>query len=302
MTLAHPSGPKLDRIESQQPRAVVAPAIAATTIEGLVDWRFASPLVDYDAPLMDRIDCLGELIGKQICELAEIENAADTRYVLCSSYLPKILIDVPERVDRLLTRVAKVGGRRPLALVQAYECASWGHVWQCQARHGTSRSLTMTVVDACLYGFTHYASHPSVGKSGFGITSVQLRLPDSDPAASIAVAGPFPDSGFKEFIRALRDRANSSGSKRVMAPFFREDLGAIATRIVGVERTTRNRNAEDGHCFGSDPWIGLAMDLAEGLVIPGDLVTLGTLAYNGYFAVADVIAPEAARVRCKRWS
>lgn len=302
MTLLHPSVPTFDLAESLNSRAVVAPTIAATTIEGLVDWRFDSPMVDYDAPLMERIDCLGELIGKQVCELAEIDGAVDTRYVLCSSYLPKILIDVPERVDRLLKRVAEVGGKRPLALVQAYECASWGHVWQCQARHGTSRSLTMTVVDACLYGFTHYASHPSVGKSGFGITSVQLRLPDSDPAASIEVAGPFPDSGFKEFVRSLRDRATSRGAKRVMVPFFREDLGAIATRIVGAERTTRNRNAEQGHCFGSDPWIGLAWDLAEGIVLPGDLVTLGTLAYNGYFAVADVIAPNLSRVRCKRWS
>jgi len=235
-------------------------------------------------------------------EGAEIDDAANTRYVLCSSYLPKILIDVPERVDRLLKRVAQVGGRRPLGLVQAYECASWGHVWQCQARHGTSRSLTITVVDTCLYGFTHYASHPSVGASGFGMTSVNLRLPDDDPAGSIEVAGPYPDSGFKEFVRALRDRATRSASKRVMVPFFREDLGAIATRIVGAERTTRNRNTEHGHCFGSDPWIGLAADLTEGVVLPGDVVTLGTLAYNGYFAVADVITPELARVRQKRWS
>jgi len=159
----------------------------------------------------------------------------------------------------------------------------------------------MTVVDACLYGFTHYASHPSVGVSGFGMTSIHLNLPADNPAASIEVAGPYPDSGFKEFVRALRDRADRTGSKRVMVPYFREDLGAIAARIVGAERSTQNRNQEHGHCFGSDPWIGLTEDLTEGLVHPGDLVTLGTLAYNGYFAVADVIAPELSRLRHRRW-
>jgi hypothetical protein len=301
MASADTVAPLLDQPQSQAPHDGKVPVPAAAVVEGLVDWRFGSPMMSYDDSLADKIDRLGELIGEQIRELSEMDGAPDTPYLLCSSYLPKILIDVPARAERLLNRVAQVGGRRPMGLVQTYECASWGHVWQCLARHGTSRSLTITIVDSCLHGLTHFASHPTVGKSGFGITSVQLRLPDHDSAASIEVAGPYPDSGFKEFIRAIRDRSARSSSTRVMVPYFREDLGAIATRIVGPERTTRNRNAEHGHCFGSDPWIALAADLAEGTVSPGDIVTLGTLAYNGYFAVADVVAPELVRVRHRRW-
>lgn len=288
-------------IHIEAPAAQTSAVPPAAEVLGIVDWRFRSPFLDFDAPLSERIETVGRLIGEQVARLRVIDPDAPADHILCSSYFPKILTDFPERTQRLIGAIALVAGVRTSGLVHTYECASWGCVWRCHAAFVGSDDLMLTVVDADLYGITYFADHPSVGASGFGMTTVHLRLPSYGRRETIFVDGPYPDSGFKEFIRTLRARRARVGSKRVMIPFFREDLGLIAQRIVGPETACPNRNAVHGHCFGSDPWIALAEAVLDGTLVEGDLATLGTLAYNGYFAVADVRAPAAARVEHRIW-
>ncbi|HEX8584581.1 MAG TPA: hypothetical protein VF680_09240 [Allosphingosinicella sp.] len=288
-------------IHIEAPAVQISAIAPAAEVLGLVDWRFKSPFLDFDAPLFERIEALGRLVGEQVARLKAIDPEAPTDHILCSSYFPKILTDIPERTNRLMEMIALVGGVRPAGLIQTYECASWGCVWRCHAGFSRNDDFMFTVVDADLHGLTHFAGHPSVGASGFGMTTVHLRLPADNRGETVFVDGPYPDSGFKEFIRALRGRHARVGSKRVMIPFFREDLGLIAQRIVGPETACPNRNAVHGHCFGSDPWIALAEAVIDGTLAEGDLATLGTLAYNGYFAVADVRAPAPARVEHSVW-
>ncbi len=250
-------------------------------------WRILPPFLPQRAELTEKIDSLGRCIGVQVDHLCrDIGEPID--YLLCSTHLSLSVSMNSQRSAQFLDAIERHCGRRPLGIIQTYECVGWGYALRFLARHARSRLALVSIVDIDFHGFNWYAYNPAVGVSGFGVTTLLVDL-DSCCAESVMTDGPYPNSAFKEFIRSVRGYHVEMGRRPTFIPFLREDLGQVAERLIGKDVLTPNRNAELGHCMGSDPWIGLIDWVRNERPRRHQTVLACAFAYNGYYTIAPVV-------------
>ena len=264
---------------------------------GLVDiahWRIECSLVPDAVRMSERLDTAANIVAAQAGMIAAKYAGADFQHIVCSTYLSQGFTAVPARTEAFGERVEAASGRPLTAICHTYECAGWGFALRFLSRHTKETCVLLSIVDLDLCELQWTEHHPLIGKSGFGITTLLLTLP-KDWSASGLCAGPYPDSGFRQFIRAFRDYVPQPGQPPIFGPFLRDDLHMIAERLLGDEALSPNLHDRYGHCFGADPWIALVKWLQDN-ERPASAVTLGSLAFNGYFSICSVEVREEMAV------
>ena len=273
--------------EQQAGRGAALRLLAAT------HWRIDSRFAPHRDGMLQRLDLLADYVGLQARSVLDRFGNPECDHLLCSTHLSNALSNVPSRTGQLFDGIAVRTGRRPQGLLHAYECAGWGFALRFMARYTDQPLLLLSIVDVDLHHMSWYEYHPSIGHSGFGMTTLLLALPaDWDQVGQ--AKGPYADSGFREFIRAVRARRRPDASLPSFIPFLRDDLRAIAERLLGADTIPANRLADYGHCFGSDPWISLIEWFRQSPQSEPQTVPVGAFAYNGYYSLCDVeVTPDS---------
>jgi hypothetical protein len=260
-----------------------------------VHWRIEPPFAP-ECEFDKKIQLLAECIAAQVREAIRTSDDGPWDYVVCTTYLSLIVVYSPRFAGALLDAIERGCGRRPLGILHTYECSGWGYALRFLSQHADSRKVLLTIADVDLHNVQWYSHHPLIGKSGFGITTLALTLHDS-VAGMLECGGPYPNSAFKELIRAIRALHARCGKSPTFITFLTDGLAATARRLVGPDVLGPNRIDEYGHCFGSDSWIGIIERCQSASRIEREVVTVGTIAYNGYYALCNVLlSPETTTV------
>jgi hypothetical protein len=171
-------------------------------------------------------------------------------------------------------------------------CAGWGYALSYFLRHTDSRLVMLSMVDVDTHDLAYHRNHVQIGKLGFAITTLLLELP-VDRIDKVQTGGPFGGSAFKEFVLALRQHNDLHKPAVSFIPFFGPGLSSIAERIIGAANLGANRYEDYGHCFGSDPWIGIIEWLQSHPLDERINVSAGMVALSGYFALCDLgLSPQ----------
>lgn len=261
------------------------------TVLSASHWRMECALAPGSTTLSQRLAPAAEIVAAQAAAIASRHPDLSFEHLICSTYLSQAFTSIAERTEGFRETVQAATGRDITAIIHTYECAGWGYALRFLADHSGETHVMLSIVDLDLCEFVWTEHHPLIGHSGFGVTTLLLTLP-ADWSARGLCDGPYPDSGFRNFVRALRDYTPPPGAPPIFAPFFRQDLRAICERMIGAEALAPDRQERYGHCFGSDPWIGLIEWVQADPAHRDETVTLGSLAYNGYFSICPVTVPS----------
>ncbi|HEX8584582.1 MAG TPA: hypothetical protein VF680_09245 [Allosphingosinicella sp.] len=244
-------------------------------------------------PVRKQVDYLGELIADQAARVAG-RSLDDATFIITTTSLSHAFQAWPLLVDRLVGTIERRLGVRPNGLLQVYLCTGWAFALRACARHSRSGTVVITIADVDFHDLDHLREHPLIGKQGYGLTTLVFELPaDGDLACS--VDGPFKNNGFKELILALRTRQREADTARTFVPFLKQELRRIVEASLGRERLGANLHHRIGHCFGSDPWIGVIDWLSHDSPCLPQRVLVGGFAYTGYIAHAEIAIPEHVR-------
>ncbi|MFW2463440.1 hypothetical protein ACN4GH_28225, partial [Burkholderia pseudomallei] len=83
----------------------------------------------------------------------------------------------------------------------------------------------------------------------------------------------------------------------VAPPFFKEASRRALLKCLGDAPVHPDGHARFGHAFGSDPWISLLLHRCAPGAPAAARAIVGSLALNGYFAIAEIGYDAAARFR-----
>lgn len=268
-----------------------APAIALHSAQHL---RIAPPFAIECDSVDAKIELAASVISDQL-RWAEASNDDRTLHVLCTTSLSIYIGAELALSGRLCDAVAAKCGVRPVGIAPAYQCAGWGFALRGLAPHAGRRQLAVTILDVDIHDLHGCRALPLIGKVGYGVTTLLFEIPSG--AALPTCDGPYPNSAFNEFIHAVRKQHRTRGRTRTFIPFLTSSLEAVARRLIGADTLAPNLHTSYGHCWGSDPWIGLIEALDEGSCAPGEELTVGSVAYGGYFALSNVHVQPNARWR-----
>jgi len=147
--------------------------------------------------------------------------------------------------------------------------------------------VALCIVDLDLHHMEWQLEHPVIGRSGFGMSTLLFELP-AGAGLLPACGGPYANSAFSEFVMALRAHRLHHGVAPTFIPFVQPGLYATAQRVLSGQALAPNRYDTWGHCFGSDPWIGLIeAAAADGPGVPSRILA-GAFGFNGYYTVSAV--------------
>jgi hypothetical protein len=188
---------------------------------------------------------------------------------------------------------------RPQGILNVYMCTGWGYALRHFLRHTNIERLAIAILDVDVHNLAWQRHHPVIGLSGFGVTTLLFTLP-LHRGAEPACAGPYPNSAFNEFLMALKARQARQGAQPTFIPFMVENLAASARRVLAASPVGPDRNAELGHCFGADPWIGVVDWFRSNRPDTPRTIVAGAIAFNGYYTFAAVEAHPATHVAFER--
>ncbi len=247
-----------------------------------IEQPFATALDDW----IDRAALAGHLAGRQLAAAVATQGHAPEACFVSSTLLSASLTSRTVAVHRFTRAFEAASGLRLHGIVSAYMCAGWGFVLRHALRHTAIRRIAVCLVDLDLHDLSWHHEHPVIGRSGFGLSALLFDLPEARTALP-ECGGPHANSAFAELLMALRSHRQRHGLAPTFLPFTQPALHGMAERVLGAKTLTANRYATWGHCFGSDPWIGLIEWLAEAHTPPGR-VLVGAIGFNGYFTVSAI--------------
>lgn len=171
-------------------------------------------------------------------------------------------------------------------LIAGYECASWGYCLRYALKElEPGDMIAISILDINVMNISYWHSNPNWGNSGFGLaTFVLTAAQDNHVECHIAKS----INAFGEFCLDLRRLSKERPQMRIVPPYFPSDIAAMYTKIVPQEHRTENLVQDWGHCFGSDPWVGLIEEVARGNAWQDTPYVATSVALNGYWTFADV--------------
>jgi hypothetical protein len=297
---ASPWESSVQQSAQQVPRTVTRSTTAASPMQRVelaaaLHWHIIPPFAQENPELPAQIALLGRCIAAQVRAVVPLDVEGPVPFVL-SSTVASGAISSMEPVSRLLfDAVESSCGRRPLAFLHAYLCTGWGYALAFLLRHTTARAVLLSIVDVDVHDLAYHHDHPLIGKSGFGITTLLLRIP-RERTGLVETGGPFSGSALKEFLLAAKAHVARHEPAMSFMPFFGPAMGPVVQRILGKINLGPNRHDVYGHCYGSDPWIGLIEWLQQNPIDRDVHVTVGMVALLGYFTLCDVGISVATKV------
>ncbi len=268
---------------------------ALPTIRSIAHRLLEPPFAAGTLSIEDRIRCLGDHICNLLAWSLRDSGVDSCQHLVCTTYLSMYLTGDVSMCNRLFDHIEAQQLPRPQALIQPYQCAGWGYALRYAGRGGCAQRVVLTIADVDLHDLQGCRSHPLIGASGFGVTCVLIDLEEGAELPSCN--GPYPNSGFSEFLHAVRSQRRVHGCTPTFLPFLIPEMRTIAERLLGKDDLGANRHAAYGHCFGSDPWIGLLEWLQADKSGKENIVTLGAVAYDGYFTLGRVRVSAEVRLR-----
>ena len=258
-----------------------------------------APLLGVDASLDERADWIADEVCEQLGDVLPEHPDGQWQHVLCTTSLSTLLSGDRAFCSRLFDRIERERGVRPLALLQQYQCTGWGFGMRFAGGQAQARRLAMTVVDVDVHDAIARGFSDAIGRVGFGITTIALELAATPVLPDCA--GPFANRAFSDLAHAVRALHKRSGRQRTFMPFLPEGLAELAQRLIGQDILAPNRYERYGHCFGSDPWIGLIEWIGREAPEEETGATLGSFAYDGYYAAANVVVGPYTAVSLSRF-
>lgn len=256
----------------------------APRLHAAVHLRIEPPFAPESAWL-DRGREAGRLAGAQLDETCRRAGFEPEAAFMVSTLLDNSFTST-EACEHFQAAFEAAAGRRLSGVANAYLCAGWGFVLRHLMRHTTLRRVAVCIVDLDLLDIEWQVEHPVIGRSGFGLSTLLFELPAA-AAALPECSGPHPNSAFSELMMAIRQHRQRHGASPTFLPFTQPMLSGLAQRVLTGDTLAPNRYDTWGHCFGSDPWIGL-IEWLEAAEAPPPRVLAGAIAFNGYYTLSDI--------------
>lgn len=275
-----------------------APACMDTQLHAALHWRVEPPFA-IEAEQSVQIDLAGRLAGIQIDQALRSSGFEADALVVTSTALSAAITMQEAGEACFYDAIERSSGLRPQGIVNAYMCTGWGFALRHFMLHTDVTRLAISVVDVDLHNLAWQMEHPIIGRSGFGVTTLLFTLPQ-DRSRVPRCSGPHPNSAFNDFVMALKAHQARHGVQPTFIPFTLGPLASTAQRVLAKGSLGPNRNAEFGHCFGADPWIGLIEWLADHPPAELRTVVAGAIAYNGYYTIAPVHVGPHTRTEFRR--
>jgi hypothetical protein len=279
----------------------------AVRLVAAIDWRIGFPFVPNTPLPDDAVRALARCIGAQARAVERAAGSLPEDYIVCTTNLTPLVIGDPALSARFLDGIGRACGLRPAAILAAYECAGWGYALRFYARHTEARRVLVTIVDVDLHNYSLLTSDMYWGRSGYGATTLLLDLPRDEALNVVTGWAPHTRTGWGNHIRAFANLGHAikirqlAGERHfVSAPFLPPEVRQTLERIVASDRLFPNRLATYGHCFGSDPWIGVIEWLHANAPTGEEKVIVASLAHNGYHTMCDVVVSSATTIELKR--
>ena len=258
----------------------------APRLHAALHWRVEPPFAPDAAGPRDRAAQAGQLAGAQCAEACARCGFEAEAVIVASTILDCRLTASAGTLAGFEAALQARAGRPLHGIVNAYLCAGWGFALRHAMRHTGLRRLALCIIDVDLHDMQWQMEHPVIGRSGFGLSTLLFELPPA--ALQPQCAGPFGNSGFNEFVMALRAHGQRHGAMPTFMPFTQPALHATAQRVLHGVPLAPNRYDTWGHCFGSDPWIGLI----EAPPTASTRVLAGAIGFNGYYTLCAIdLAP-----------
>jgi hypothetical protein len=255
-------------------------------------WRIVPPFAQDNPQLGHQADVLGRCVAAQVRAVTPPNHPGPIDLMLCSTVISSAVTGMTSISERLSEVIKSECQQRPVAHLHTYMCAGWGYALSYFLRYTDARLVMLSIVDVDLHDMAHHHHHVHIGKQGFAITTVLLELP-LERIDKVRTGGPFGGSAFKEFVLALRQHNDLHKPTLSFIPFFGAALSSVAEKIIGVANLGANRHEDYGHCFGSDPWIGMIEWLQRTALDERINVSAGMVALSGYFALCNIgLSPQ----------
>jgi hypothetical protein len=260
---------------------------AAPRLHAALHWRSAPPFAAHLDDWIERVALAGRLAGMQLEDATRGSGFVPDAVFVASTILDNSMTVSDEAVRRFGAALHAHGGHRLHGIVNAYLCAGWGYVLRHAMRNTALRRVALCIVDLDLHHMEWQLEHPVIGRSGFGMSTLLFELP-AGAGLLPACGGPYANSAFSEFVMALRAHRLHHGVAPTFIPFVQPGLYATAQRVLSGQALAPNRYDTWGHCFGSDPWIGLIEAAAAGGPGVPSRILAGAFGFNGYYTVSAV--------------
>ncbi len=174
----------------------------------------------------------------------------------------------------------------------AYECAGWGFALAYARRHcWPGAALVISVIDLNLFDISFWRDNADWGHSGFGISTVVLRVP-ADGAFRIEASASQSSYHMGEFCVALRKWMATSEARYANTPFLPAGMVGIYGHFLPADRVLPDLHELHGHCFGSDTWVSYITHLGSGRLQRGGHYTATSASLRGYWAITDLRLAE----------
>ncbi|WP_374562577.1 hypothetical protein [Ideonella sp.] len=279
--------------------AAVAPQRPLPRVQAALHTRIVAPFGGHASTAPQRMGWLADEVCAQLDEVRATTPEAHWNHILCTTCLSPMLTGWPQHAEGFSARIASHSGIRPLALLQAYQCAGWGYALRFAGQQAGAQRLAISIVDADIHEAVSSAYVAAIGRIGFGITTLGLELPAG--AALPRCGGPFPNRAFNEFLHAVKASHRERGRVPTFIPFLPEGFAGVAERMIGTDNLWPNRHEDYGHTFGADPWIGLIEWCRAHPSAESRDVTLGAFAYHGYFTLCSFEVPASIQLALRDW-
>lgn len=252
---------------------------------------------DRYVPEADRVAWLAELAAGELREARRhVPDVADAESYLCSTVLNATSMDAWYSRPVLTQEIGRLVDCPPPSGVLAYECASWAFILRrLQASKRPGRILVQ-IADMDSKGFSFWGTNRIWGASGFGLSTLVFDyVPQDEPCVWTNAAE--TRNPVMDFARSVKFLAAGFPRDRVSLPYFPAVQFQSIERICSGMDLAPNRHADYGHCFGSDPWIGLIEGCRADPARRNRTWICASYALNGYFGMARVRVHPQAELR-----
>jgi len=227
-------------------------------------------------------------------QTAHLDLSLFSACVACSTGLSPNYSEFNEYNRLFRRRIYEKSGIEPTMYITSYECANWGYLLRYLQRQPDTQNILMLILDVNLPYFEASIYNAAWERSGFGLTILNLTL-NPGPEDHLLLGHTKTENGYFEFLRGIKSFADKFPDLRLSMPFFPAAQRRLLAQSFGA-RALPDRHDEYGHCFGSDPWIGLIRHLkADPSARRSDLIT-ASFALGGYYCAARVSLWEDIRV------
>ncbi len=246
--------------------------VSVTTLEG------PTPAARFENILRSIALQRRELLGE--CDAAKWQTS--TPHIVCSTTLGETL----SWTGLSWNSLQSIAGFKRFdgdfgVFVDAYECASWGYAIRFARGVLGAQRVLLSIVDGNLLDLAYWKSSSDWGVSGF--VSTQLALELGEVRESQCQTG-FCAGGMAEFAMHVRRAAGQAEEARVAIPFCPPRTRSMFARALKRSKLTEDLYYLHGHCFGSDPWMGIAYDNDQS-PLSAKIYLACSLALRGYFAI-----------------